>query len=199
MRYFLILPLFACGSEVPYGPTEQDFEEFESWGDGIPGFEISQGGPTDTGGGSGGMDVNGVYLGDYSVTISRDDYGDNCNGGASLTVAVADGSISVGQGTQISLACGTCSDGLSTDQSTCESMGQAWSLTTTEYISMRFRGDFDETGLILGDVFEESVFNIQLTWTGVFSNGVLAGSFAEYVSSDQGMINVSGQVNVIKN
>ena len=148
MRYFLILPLFACGPEVPYTPVEQEFEEFDSWGDGIPGFEVSQSGPTDTGGGgSGGSgDVNGVYLGDYSVSISRDNYGDHCSGSANLTVAVADGAISVGQGTQISLECGTCSDGISTDQTTCESMGQSWSFITTEYISMRFRGDFDETG-----------------------------------------------------
>ena len=138
-------------------------------------------------------------MGDYSVSISRDNHGDHCSGSANLTVAVADGAISVGQGTQISLECGTCSDGISTDQTTCESMGQSWSFITTEYISMRFRGDFDETGLIIGDVFEESLFNIQLSWTGVYSNGVLAGSFGEYISSDQGMINVSGQVNVVQN
>ena len=170
MRYLLLVPLLACGADGYYAPQEQDYEDFGSWGEGIPGFQITNTGPTDTGSG-GGADVDGVYLGTYSVEISRDNFGDVCIGSASLTVAVEESEIRVGQGSQISLDCG-------------------------EFTSMRFRGIFDETGLITGEAFEESSFNVETTWTGVYSNGLLAGNFSEYLSSDQGMITLSGTINV---
>ena len=197
MRYFCFLPILACAAEVAYSPTEQDFEDFEDWGDGIIGFEISST-PTDTGGG-GSIDVNGVYLGTYSVSITRENYGDYCNGSASLTVAVSAESITVGQGSQIGLACGYCSDGVTTEKNACEGMGYSWLNPSSEYISMRFRGDFDASGLVIGEVTEESAFGLELSWTGVYSNGLLVGSFEQYVSSNQGMVYVRGQVNVTKN
>ena len=174
MRYLLATMFLACAPDEYYAPQEQDFESFGSWGDGIPGFEITTSGPTDTGNGGGNSDVDGVYLGTYSVEIQRESYGDTCVGSASLTMAVEEGEIRVGQGSQISLDCG-------------------------EFTSMRFRGFFDEFGLVSGEAFEESSFNVQTVWTGVFSNGVLAGNFSEYLSSDQGMITLSGTVNVTKN
>jgi hypothetical protein len=186
MRYFCLLPILACAAEVPYSPTEQDFDELDDWGDGITGFDISSG-PTDTGGGGsngGSIDVNGVYLGTYSVSITRENYGDYCNGSASLTVAVTAESITVGQGSQIGLACGYCSDGVTTEKTACEGMGYSWLNPTTEYVSMRFRGDFDASGLIIGEVIEETAFGLNLSWTGVYSNGLLAGSFEQYVSSN---------------
>ena len=200
MRYLCFLTLFACGTEVPYSPVEQDFEDFDAWGDGIAGFELSQTGPVDTGNGGGGDgDVNGVFLGDYSVSIARDDYGDVCNGGNSLTVAVAGGSISVGQGTSANLDCGYCSDGMTKERIQCEGSGYSWITTATTEISLKFTGTFDETGLIIGDVVDETDFNVQMSWTGVYSQGLIAGSFEQYVSSSFGMVNVVGQANVIKN
>ena len=174
MRYFWGLLFCACAAEVPYLPEEQEFEGFGEWGEGIPGFEIISNG-VDTGGGGGGggggpVSVDGIYLGTYTVTIVRDNYGDTCTGSASVTIAVQDGSISVGQGNQILLDCG-------------------------EYISMRFRGTFDEQGLLVGEITEETTFNFASTWTGVSSNNVLAGSFTDYLDSSQGPISIDGTVN----
>jgi len=202
MRYFGFLLVMACGPEVPYSPTEQEFDDFDAWGDGIAGFDISQGGAVDTGNGGGGTgdgDVNGVYLGTYSVSISRDNYGDICNGSSSLTVAVAGGAISVGQGSQVTLDCGYCSDGISTDRTSCEGSGYSWLNPTTEYISLKFNGTFDESGLILGEVLDENAFVFTIPWTGVYVGGTLTGSFEQYVSSNIGMVNVTGLVNVTKN
>lgn len=202
MRYLYFLPLLACGPEVPYTPTEQDFEDFDAWGDGIAGFEMSQSGPVDTGnggGGSGDGDVNGVYLGSYSLSIARDDYADTCSGSADLTVAVAASTISVGQGSQVTLDCGYCSDGITAQRAACESLGYSWLNPTTEYMSLKFTGTFDETGLIVGDVLDENTFGFQLSWTGVYSSGMLMGNFEQYVSSNLGMVNVVGQVNLTKN
>tara|TARA_B100000683_G_C12319192_1_gene485760 strand:- start:94 stop:702 length:609 start_codon:yes stop_codon:yes gene_type:complete len=202
MRYFGFLCLVACGPEVPYSPTEQEFEDFDAWGDGIAGFDINQGGPVDTGNGNGGTgdgDVNGVYLGTYSVSISRENYGDTCSGSGNLTVAVAGEAISVGQGSPATIECGYCSDGMTTERSICEGSGYSWTTTTTESVSLKFNGSFDESGLIMGDVLEESIYVFTIPWTGVYVGGALTGSFDQYVSSNNGMVTVSGLVNVTKN
>lgn len=201
MRYFGFLFVLACGPEVPYSPTEQEFDDFDAWGDGIVGFDINQGGPVDTGngGGSGDGDVNGVYLGTYTVSIARDNYGDTCTGSDDLTVAVAGGSISVGQGNQVTMECGYCSDGVTSERSVCEGSGYTWTTSATEYISLKFNGTFDENGLIMGNVLEEGSYVFTIPWTGVYSGGMLTGSFEQYVSSNNGMVNVSGLVNVTKN
>ena len=107
------------------------------------------------------------------MTIVREDYGDTCMGTGSLTMAVEDSEIRVGQGSQIALDCGV-------------------------YSSMRFRGLFDATGYIAGEVFEESILNIQSTWTGVFLDGTVTGTFTDYLTSDQGMIALDGTITVSK-
>ena len=173
MRYFFALFLIACAPEVGYAPEEQDFNDFGNWGDGIPGFEIVASSPQDSGSGGGDLDLNGVYLGSYTVTIVREAIGDTCIGTGSLTMAVEDSEIRVGQGSQIALDCGL-------------------------YTSMRFRGIFDETGYIAGEVFEESVLNIQSTWTGVFLDNAVTGTFTDYLTSDQGMIALDGSITVSK-
>ena len=173
MRYFFTLFLFACAPEIGYAPQEQEFSDFGGWGEGIPGFEITASPTTDSGSGGGALDLNGVYLGSYTVTIVREGLGDTCMGTGSLTMAVEDSEIRVGQGSQISLDCGI-------------------------YTSMRFRGIFDETGVITGEVFEESVLNIQSIWTGVYLDNTITGTFTDYLTSDQGMIALDGSITVSK-
>ena len=173
MRYFWALLLAACAPEVAYLPEEQEFDDFGSWGGGIAGFEIIVPSGPDTGNGGGTADVNGIYLGTYTVTIVRESIGDTCTGTGDVTIAVQDNEISVGQGNQILLDCG-------------------------EYLSIRFRGSFDEQGLLTGELTEETTFNIQSTWTGVSSNNVLAGTFTDYLDSAQGMISLDGTVNATK-
>ena len=208
MRYFLPLILLACGPEVPYSPEEQDFDDFESWGDGIPGFEIGQSGPVDTGGGSGGpcdtTDLNGVYLGTYSVLIVRDNDGVTCAGSSSLTMAVSE-SCDLGPTYQTEVDCTSAIDpntslpGVWASRITI-GQGQQVSLDCGGTLNLTFDGVFDSTGMVTGMVSESSsnTFGATATWTGVASAGTLVGSFSEYVSSNQGMINFSGDVNVAK-
>ena len=202
MRYLCALFLLACGEEGYYAPQEQEFDDLGSWGDGIPGFEIATSGPADTGGGGGGGgggNVTGIYVGTYNVVINRDNYGDTCSGSAALTLAVSEGCtvdyeqisptaeqdclaqggtwgnfINIGSGSQIQLDCG-------------------------ELTNLRVRGVFDPSGLIMGRVYEEGTFGVQSAWTGIYSGGVVTGEFSEYLSSNQGNITLSGNINVTHN
>jgi len=207
MRYFFPLFLLACGPEVPYSPEEQEFEDFESWGDGIPGFEITQSGPVDTGGGTNPgdpTDINGVYLGTYSVMIVRDNDGVTCAGSSSLTMAVS-ASCDLGPTYQNEVDCINAIDpntgllGVWASRITI-GQGQQVSLDCGGTLNLSFDGAFDSTGMVTGTVSESSsnTFGATATWTGIASAGTLVGSFSEYISSNQGMINFSGEVNVSK-
>ena len=200
MRYLCGLFLLACGEQGYYEPQEQEFDDLGSWGEGIPGFEIATSGPMDTGGGgTANSNIDGIYVGTYDVMINRESYGDTCSGSAALTLAVSEGCtvdfeqvsapsdqdclaqggtwgyfINIGSGSQIQLDCG-------------------------ELTNLRVRGVFDASGLITGRVYEEGTFGVQSSWTGIYNNGVVTGEFNEYLSSNQGNITLSGNINVTHN
>ena len=199
MRYLCALLLLACGEEGYYEPQEQEFDDLGSWGEGIPGFEIGTAGPADTGGGTPSGNIDGIYVGDYYVTVNRESYGDTCIGDNALTLAVSEGCtidfeqttasseqeclnvggtwgyfINIGSGSQIQLSCG-------------------------ELLSLRVRGVFDPSGLITGRVYEEGSFGVQTSWTGIYNNGIVTGEFNEYLSSNQGNITLTGSIIVTHN
>ena len=170
-KYVCFLLMFGCADAPPYSPTEQDFDDFENWGDGISGFAPNSSGPIDTGSGGGSDDFDGIYTGSYNITVERLDLGDICTGTGSLTLAIEEGEIRVGQGSQCIMDCGISS-------------------------TLRVRGNVFGDGYAEGALFEEDSLNIESVWTGVFLSGQGTGNFSDSLGSDQGSVNITGNFSV---
>ena len=77
MRYIPFLALFIGCAEAPVGLKDQSFSEFETWGQGIEGFNPVVSGPVDTGDApSGFTQYDGAYFGTYQLAVSYE--GNNC-------------------------------------------------------------------------------------------------------------------------
>ncbi len=165
MRCTLFLSLFVLGAckQVPYTPTEQEFDaqdEDSLWGNGIPGFNpygtVGGGGTTDTGnsGGGGSVDVDGIYMGTYSVSIYNQSTGMNCScSSASLTMAIQAGGVQVGQGQQCLTDCST-------------------------NVMLNFTGSVAGDGTAMGQADDNNDYGFSSPWTGLFSSGIATGTIS---------------------
>ena len=165
----VIIALSAC-AEVPYKPAKQDFSDKTYWGSGLvdtaTGEDFNPYTPVDTGGwGSGGGttggqadgDVNGVYLGSYMIDITDVTTMQTCScATASLTLAIQNNMISIGQGA----ACVT---------------------TCTSQITLNFTGTVIEGGIASGNVDITESFNgatntLSSSWSGVITGGTASAN-----------------------
>ena len=168
-KYCLFLFLgISCGSEYT-SPQAQDFEELTGWGTGIEGFNPVDVGTGDTATGSSVYD--GIYIGSYELTINLDN-GTNCYCSESLTMAIEDGDIQVGQANQCTMDCGYVSE-------------------------LRFDGVVQENGTVSGPVIDEAAFGFGTPWNGTFStDGTGTGQFSNTVDTNLGTGTVSGSFTV---
>ena len=181
------LILAAC-ADTPYTPVGQDFSDGGTWGDGIPDFNPN--GSTDTGGwGSGGStsgggttdgDLNGVYLGTYLIDITETTTLQTCScATASLTLAIQNNMISIGQGA----ACVT----------TCSSQ-----------ITLNFTGSVIDGGIASGNVDITESANgttntLTSSWSGVITGGTASANItASNVPGTTGTYNLTGSFTASK-
>ena len=171
MRHMLIVAVWgiSCGPEYT-SPKAQDFDELSGWGAGIEGFNPVDAGPVDTASGSSTYD--GIYIGSYELNINLDD-GTNCYCTESLTMAIEEGSIQVGQATQCTMDC--------------------------SYVSeLRFDGVVREDGTVSGPVIDEAAFGFGTPWNGLFTvDGTGTGQFSNTVDTNLGAATVYGSFTVL--
>lgn len=186
MVSILTVMISAC-ADVPYAPVDQDFSDEESWGDGIQDFNPY--GPIDTGGwgttggttgGTSGGDVNGVYLGTYTLDITNVATSQTCScATASLTLAVQNNAISIGQGA----ACAT---------------------TCTSQITLNFTGSVLEGGIASGNVDITESANgssntLSSSWSGIFAAGTASANItASNIVGTAGTYNLMGSFTASK-
>ena len=158
----------SCGPDYA-SPKAQDFDELSGWGAGIEGFNPVDAGPIDTASGSSAFD--GIYIGGYELTINLDD-GTSCYCSESLTMAIENGDIQVGQATQCTMDCGYVSE-------------------------LRFDGVVQEDGSVSGPVVDEAAFGFGTPWNGMFtSDGTGSGQFSNTVDTNLGAATVDGTLTV---
>ena len=179
---------FTACADTPYTPGSQDFSEDGAWGDGIQDFNPN--GSVDTGGwGSGGTttggtggdgDVNGVYLGTYLLDITDIATMQTCScATASLTLAVQNNMISIGQGA----ACVT---------------------TCTSQITLNFTGSVIDGGIASGNVditesLNGSTNTLTSSWSGVMTGGTATANItASNVPGTTGTYNLTGSFTASK-
>ena len=187
-----VFALSAC-AEVPYSPAKQDFSDQIYWGSGLidtgtgepfnPYTPVDIGGTTSGGGTTGGQtdgDVNGVYLGSYLIDITDITTMQTCScASASLTLAIQNNMISIGQGA----ACVT---------------------TCTSQITLNFTGSVIEGGIASGSVdITESVSGavntLSSSWSGVIIGGTASGSIiAPNVPGTGGTYDLTGSFTASK-
>jgi hypothetical protein len=179
--------LTAC-ADTPYTPVGQDFSDEGYWGEGLPDFNPNA--ATDTGGwGSGGStsgggttdgDLNGVYLGTYLIDITEVTTLQTCScATASLTLAIQNNMISIGQGA----ACVT----------TCSSQ-----------ITLNFTGSVIDGGIASGNVDITESANgttntLTSSWSGVITGGTASANItASNVPGTTGTYNLTGSFTASK-
>lgn len=165
---FVVFLGVACGSQYS-SPKAQDFEDIAGWGDGIDGFDPVSAGPIDTASGS--AEYDGIYLGTYELQVDLED-STSCYCSESITIAIEDGDIQVGQASQCTMDCGYVSE-------------------------LRFDGIIQEDGSVSGPVVDEAAFGFGTPWTGLFtSDGSGQGAFESQVDTNLGTALVSGSFSV---
>ena len=176
MRILLAALLFtACGEELPYSPDDQEFDDFDDYGSGIPGFNPNAGGGVDTNPGNGGdTDFNGTYTGDFNITIDRLSQGDQCFCSSTIALFVQDGNIAAGSGSCMLSVCNI-------------------------QLNMQVRGSVDAGGFATGTLEDLMSFGVTVDWTGIFANGTANGTFvSENLDSTFGLLNIQGNFIVNK-
>lgn len=188
-----VLLTFSACADVPYKPATQDFSDQTYWGSGLvdtaTGEPFNPYTPVDTGGwGSGGgttggqtdADVNGVYLGSYMIDITDVTTMQACScASASLTLAIQNNMISIGQGA----ACVT---------------------TCTSQITLNFTGSVLEGGIASGNVditesFNGSTNTLSSSWSGVIAGGTASANIvASNVVGTAGTYNLTGSFTASK-
>ena len=188
----VLLTLSAC-ADVPYKPAKQDFSNKTYWGSGLvdtatgedfnPYTPVDTGGWGTSGGTTGGQpdgDVNGVYLGSYMIDITDITTMQTCScASASLTLAIQNNMISIGQGA----ACVT---------------------TCTSQLTLNFTGSVVEGGIASGNVdITESVNGatntLSSSWSGVITGGTASANIvASNVVGTAGTYNLTGSFTASK-
>ena len=179
MRSFVFLTLLACGGD-PAGLADQDFIEFENWGNGIEGFGavLPGTGDTDTDDtNSGFTDYDGNYFGNYTFTISN--AGQTCTfTNVGLLIAIQNGVID-GSGQP--------------GETTCD-LGSG-SVVYTARLS--FDGTIASDSSAVGMFFEDNISFFEGDWTGfaTLTDPIqVSGTFNQNVDTVNpgGLVSVSG-------
>jgi len=174
---FAALFFTACGEDIPYSPDDQDFDAFDDYGSGIPGFNPNAGSGVDTNPGGNGDDTDhdGTYTGTFNITIDRLNQGDQCFcSAASVALFVQDGAIAAGSGQCMLSGCNI-------------------------LINLQVRGNVEGGGYATGTLEEIGSFTFVSDWDGMFLNGSGNGTFVnEGLDSTFGPINVQGNFIVNK-
>ena len=159
MRFIPLLILAIGCAEAPVGLKDQPFGEFESWGQGIEGFNPIVSGPVDTGDGpSGFTQYDGAYFGTYQLAVSYE--GNNCSfSDIQLIINVVNGEI---QGT-----------------------GQPGTTDCGNEAKLLFEGLISPDTTASGTLTEDTGFIFEASWIGfvvsVTDSIQISGSFNEFV------------------
>ena len=172
MRYSIVaIFMLACGAD-PVALKSQSFDELETWGQGIEGFNPNTSGPIDTGGPDNNFtQYDGAYFGTYQLAVSY--AGNNCSfSDVSLIINVVNGVIT-GSGQPGTTNCGINAE-------------------------LSFDGVVNPDTTASGMLFEETGFIFESAWSGYVVSTTdslqISGSFNESVTTVNpgGLVTVSG-------
>lgn len=160
----LLMFMIGCGGNY-VSPSEQTFEDLDSWGNGIDGFDPSSSTPLDTSVGS--SEYDGLYLGNYELFVYLDS-GTDCYCTESIAINIEEGDIRVGTATQCTMDC--------------------------SYVAaLKFDGTVLSDGTVSGPVIDEAAFGFGAPWSGLFTlDGRGEGSFNEIVDTNLGSATING-------